>query len=447
MRKPNRYREFSRHQRREKKELRRRRNRRPYIEPYNKNERIASSYRRKRDNRIVSEHKNAFFDFLKASNLSDKSKKYIKVGKNFSIFVNPDEVFRLCSIVNNSINHFNDDFITIDFSDCELTDLHSLFILRVIGSEHRFNQIKLQEKLKTKDVITNIVIKQSRIEEVNKRLLAAEIVPTISTKIEKMMPISKMGLYIGTGSQLHPNENKKGPTATKIVKYLTDNCLSRFGYKLSPQEKNDLISLISEILNNCEDHSHLNKWYATGALFEDNRIINNPDKDIIGEISVTIMNFGQTFFEGVEDTKLENVDMYKGICALYEKVSKEKGGDQFSKENYVTLYSLQEGVSRLKFEDESRGTGTMKFINCFMNINNYEDLDKKYHPYLAILTGKTLIKCDNRYKPFVSHGKNFLSLNKENDLTKPPESQNLISLNSKFPGTLLAVNIYLKKSL
>ncbi len=439
------FRRLRHHFKRQKKEFKRRRNGRRYINPYNANERIASSYRRKRDNDLIKKNKNEIFEFLKKENFYSTPQHYIKIEKDFSIFINPEKTFNQLSVVSSSIFQSAGSFIHIDFSKCENTDLHTLFILRVIANEHRFNQATLQERIKTKSVITDIKVTHSKFPEVNKRLLAGEIVSGIKTEIEEMMPISKMGLHIGTRSQSHYAENKKGATATKIVKYITDNCLSKYQYHLTQKEKSNLVALISEVLNNAEDHSLQNKWYATASLFEDNRVINDPNKEVVGELSLTIMNFGQSFFEGLEETKLDNQETYKNINDLYEQVQVTEGGNKFSKDNYFTLYALQDGISRLKFDSESRGTGTMKFINSFMKISDYEDFNKKYHPYLAILTGYTLLKCDNRSKPYILDGDNYLSLNTENDLRKPPETDNLKSLGTKFPGTLLAIKIYLNK--
>ena len=433
------------HSKRERKELNRRRKGRSYINPYNKNERVSTSYRRKIDDDFIKRNTNQLFSFLKNSGFSSAPNHYIKIEKDFSIFINAEKAFEQLAVINSSIYFLKDSVIHIDFSNCENTDLHTLFILRVIANEHRHNQLMLQKKIMTKSVITLIKVTNSKFSEVNKRLLAAEIVSRISTKIEEMMPVSRMGFHVGTGSQSHYAENKKGATATKIIKYITDNCLSKYQYKLSSREKNNLVSLISEVLNNAEDHSLQNRWYATGSLFEDNRVINDPNKDIIGELSLTIMDFGQSFYDGLEETKEQNSEMYQELNDLYETVIKCPGGSHFSKENYFTLYALQEGVSRLKFDEESRGTGTMKFIHSFLNISDYEDFDKKYQPYLAILTGNTLLKCDNRSKPYVIDGLNLLSLNKERNLRIPPEKENLKSLQTKFPGTLLAVKIYLKR--
>jgi len=88
---------------------------------------------------------------------------------------------------------------------------------------------------------------------------------------------------------------------------------------------------------------------------------------------------------------------------------------------------------------------TMKFINSFLNLGDYEFSKHEFIPRLIIYSGNTSIKCDSRYKPFDKEGINYLSLNRKNDLTLPPDESHLKSLDRTFPGTLLAVKIYLNE--
>ena len=166
---------------------------------------------------------------------------------------------------------------------------------------------------------------------------------------------------------------------------------------------------------------------------------------VVGEMNLTFMNFGYSFYEGFEETKSVNSDVYNQMELLYEQVNVSLFGAPFSKENLFTLYALQDGMSRLKFEEESRGTGTMKFINSFFAFGDYEDTKLGYLPNLTILSGSTMLVCDNRFKPFLKDGVYFLSLNSENDLAKLPEKSNLKPLNQCFPGTLLTAKIYLNQ--
>lgn len=58
--------------------------------------------------------------------------------------------------------------------------------------------------------------------------------------------------------------------------------------------------------------------------------------------------------------------VYKALC-----FNGEKGDICFTKDDLYTLYCLQEGISRLKYEDESRGRGTMNFIRAFITLGSF----------------------------------------------------------------------------
>jgi len=94
-----------------------------------------------------------------------------------------------------------------------------------------------------------------------------------------------------------------------------------------------------------------------------------------------------------------------------------------------------------------KDTGTMTFINCFYSIGDYENTERALSPQLSILSGSTQLLCNNRYRPFQSEDGSFLlSLNSENDLTKPPDSKNVLHLKYKFPGTILSVKFCLNEA-
>lgn len=333
--------------------------------------------------------------------------------------------------------------INIDFSNCEKVDFGILFLMKVLLEEYLSNLKRLNNKLQIYNVVPIINIKLSPFDNVNLKLVANKIISDIDLKDNEFIPISTLPLIKGTKSQKHYTENKKGSATTKIRNFINEG-LSRHKVCLSNTGEGLLDGLISEVLNNAEDHSPLNTWYAFGNLFETNR--KSVNSDIVGEINLAVLNFGNSIFEGFEDTKEQNYEIYDNMQRLYETVISKSKNNQFTKENLFTLISLQEGISRLRYKEESRGTGTMKFITSFLNIGDYQDEKKDYIPRLLIYSGFTSIRCDNKFKPFRLDGVNYLSLNEENDLTLPPAKSHLIKLDNKFPGTLLIAKIYLNEN-
>jgi hypothetical protein len=157
------------------------------------------------------------------------------------------------------------------------------------------------------------------------------------------------------------------------------------------------------------------------------------------------MNFGYSIFEGLEETKEQNEEIYNNLVNIYNNVKQNKKAAIFTRENLFTLYSLQEGVSRLKFQDPSRGSGSVRFIQSFFSFGDYEDETKNYKPSLSLVSGSTRIVCDNKFKPILKDGVFVLSLNPDNDLNLPPQKSNIETLNYSFPGTLFYIKIYLNK--
>ena len=123
----------------------------------------------------------------------------------------------------------------------------------------------------------------------------------------------------------------------------------------------------------------------------------------------------------------------------------EKQHSNLSKDDLYTLYSLQDGVSRLKYEDESRGHGTMNFIRAFITLGSFGKENPSYKSHLNIISGKTCVHCDNEVGPYIKDNNYILSLNRENDISLLPEENYLKHMQEYFPGTFLEVKIYLNK--
>jgi hypothetical protein len=332
--------------------------------------------------------------------------------------------------------------ITIDFSKCSYVDYTALFVLQILRLEFQEELNKLDKRMSVLSGKGQFKVTNSPHQEVNKMLLMAGLISQADLKIEGLLPIDTIGFLKGSKSQKHYSENKKGIIATKIVHYI-NNCLGHHAYTLQPEGINEFGGLISEILNNAEDHSPFNSYYASANFLREPQ--KNADENVVGEINLTFMNFGYSIYDGIEASKFENEEIYSQLEQIYNKASKSKIFVPFTKADFFTLYSLQGGVSRLKYLDESRGSGTARFITSFFSFGDYEDDIKHYHPSLSLVSGSTQLICDNRFKPTMKDGVFVLSLNADNDLLKPPEKSNLASLKYGFPGTLFTVKIYLNK--
>lgn len=404
--------------------------------------------RKLHDANLISKFSFPLNDFLeKADNgIKYKVNETIDILPDFSFETNFDQSYRIITSIRRSLFEALGQTLLLDFTKCIKTDFSALFILKIILNEYIVNIKKLQRNLTIYNIIPDIKIRWSKNSIVNAKLLANNIVSELNISEDiNFRPVARLNMIYGNKKQKHYHENKKGKATTDIRGFINEN-LKRHDFELNADGNNFIDGIISEILNNAEDHGHLNKWYAFGNLFESDNIQNNNGQ--VAEINLAFMNFGNSIYQGFEETKVENKELYTIMETLYERSTSNTKliNRKFSKENLFTLFSLSDGFSRLKYKRIDRGTGTIKFISSFLELGNYEDKKNDIIPRLYIYSGKTRIKCDNEYKPFVKDGQRYLSLNDKNTLSLPPEASHIHKLATMFPGTLLVAKIYLNKN-
>ena len=395
------------------------------------------------DKKIVSSFKSPIYTYLIEQGFItgfEKDKLSFKVPKKFSLSDNYDTTIEFIKDIIFSIWQNLGKEIVLDFTNCKIVDQPALFLLQILRLELSDDLNTLDKKLMVLTSKPKFKISQAKEQSVNLDLFLCGYLPEVLVK-KGLQPIDTLGYIKGSKSQKHYFENKKGIIGTNIVNYI-DKCLMHNSYSLTADGKGTLGNMIGEILNNAEDHSPMNTYYVTANYYID-KGEDNMNNENVGILNLSFMNFGYSIYEGLEQTKEENKDVYSFLDGVYSELGKVP----FSKENLFTLYALQDGVSRLKFQDDSRGTGTMTFINCFFSIGDYEDEFRDLSPQLSILSGSTQLLCNNRYRPFETEDGSFLlSLNKDNDLTKPPDEKNILPLKYKFPGTILSVKFCLNEA-
>ena len=199
---------------------------------------------------------------------------------------------------------------------------------------------------------------------------------------------------------------------------------------------------MGEVLGNAEDHSAPNScWYVDAISF-----VEKQDNTNIVGLNLTIMNIGLSMYEGFEATKKDNHDNYQKCQDLFNiHQSQFSFKESFNRESLFSMYLLNDGISRLKYKDKSRGNGTIKFLESFITLGSYGTENPKFKCQLNVISGHTTITCDNDMHSFKVDGINILSLNKEKDITKLPDKKYLSYNKEYFPGTILECHIYLNK--
>ena len=93
---------------------------------------------------------------------------------------------------------------------------------------------------------------------------------------------------------------------------------------------------------------------------------------------------------------------------------------------------------------KDRGQGTKNLIENFQLLG--DSLDIGCEPIMTITTGNTHIIFNNKYK-FKDRGDNIkvIAFNKDNDLNKRPDKQNVINIKNKFPGVIISMKFYIDR--
>jgi hypothetical protein len=141
-----------------------------------------------------------------------------------------------------------------------------------------------------------------------------------------------------------------------------------------------------------------------------------PSADVIGECQLAIFGFGKTIAESLQDPSKVPADLYNNLQKLVRRHRDRRffsSGGSFSPDELVTLYSLQDGVSRMP--DPTRGTGTVQIIEAFQDLGVAEG--KK--PEMVLISGRSRILFDSRYSMATGRetgGKKVIAFNDENSL-------------------------------
>lgn len=329
--------------------------------------------------------------------------------------------------------------IIIDFKQCKKTSIANFSLLDLLLFELQKLQEQYNNGLFYKTHKNIKVLPSLRDKKTNKYLHAFKY---HSIKVAEQDNSYFLPLYLQRGkSRKKYMENQKSVVCARIVDFVNES-FHGSGSELNEKGVNAIERLITEVLSNAEDHSIANsEWYVNGISFLE------IQHDItVVELNLAIINIGLPMYEGFEATKEENNRNYKKVEDCYNRhaqlfTSKRK----FERESLFMLYMLNEGISRLKYLESSRGNGTMQFIEAFITLGSFGEDNPDFNSQLNIISGHSVLTCDNKYKPYPAGTFKKLSLNKEKTLSLLPDSDYLNYNSEYFPGTILECKIYLNR--
>ena len=374
----------------------------------------------------------------KAGYIDEKYKKdVIKAPKMFSF---KDDYNGCVTFFKELISSYlyTEDVLVLDFRKCFKSTIACFTILEVI-LENLYDIRNSYNNNRFSPCIRNITALNSlKDKKTNKYLHSFLNVKMPEDQIDNSRFL-KLSLQSGRNRTYW--ENTKGMVTNNVVEFVNESAHAA-GAVLKPKGRNALDGLLTEVIGNAEDHSSKsNFWFVDGISFAENQ----NDIDVV-DLNLCIFNLGNSIYEGFEGTKVENSDNYSKCESLYRKHTRLfTPGNKFERESLFTLYILNEGISRLKYKDDSRGNGTMRFLESFITLGSFGEINPKFKCQLNVISGHTILTCDNDIRYYEEGTFKKLSLNKDHDMERLPDSDYLASYNEYFPGTILECHIYLNK--
>jgi hypothetical protein len=332
----------------------------------------------------------------------------------------------------------------LDFSNTLRMSQEFAMLISSIVHYYRMDERALNKRLTKTRLNVMFDIKNSPEDSVNKEIFMMNLSEKISISNKEkdtMHPGESTGIIINDSRKRDLYVNEKARTAKKINN-LVNQSLFVHGLGM-PKELDSLIQLmISEILDNCEQHSAIRHYFCTANFMT--QVNNENISEKVGELNIVFMNLGYSFYEGFLNKREKNIDNYKEVEEFVDYINQGTDLTEDQKETQFVYGILQSGNSRLKYGDQSRGNGTVNFIQMFSELGDFENIPKNIIPKLYILTGKTIVKVCNRNKPFKRKGRLFLPMHDhgEEEWMSKTDEQYLWHGKNNIPGTILSARLY-----
>ena len=255
------------------------------------------------------------------------------------------------------------------------------------------------------------------------------------TRQDNMRLFSLVAGKSGTG--------RSGEVSTQLTDYI-NRCLITQEYKLTDTGLNMISRMFSEVIDNCELHGGDNStWYALGHF--------NMIEKGFGEENLVIFNYGNSIYQQLisNETTIETREKIEYM----KKCHQNQYDMNWNEETMLTVFSLQQGVSRLRDQNiegnRKRGTGTAIMLDTFYTLGGSI---RNMSPEFSITSGHAHILFDQKYKikdeilnaPIFGSGKRkVIAFNTDNDLFQKADNKNVTLMKQNFPGTIISMKFYI----
>ncbi len=374
---------------------------------------------------------------------ADSYNSTIVIPNSFSIIENPKNTYAaIRKVIASCLFHKSNDVI-IDYTQCKSFTIEAQILLDLILKDilklyRLFKEANKIKKVKYSDKnICDRSINESNI----RKMLFSVGSQAIHAKNQKVFPdVIPYNLCIHSAINNSNYQSEQKEKDTTLLYNYVEKCLQRMNKTITPDMKDNLCTVIGEILINAEEHSSTRCRYSIG-YFEEQTINTHH----IGVFQLVIMNMGKTIYEKFHDDDCPNKDIVSKMKLLSSKyTSKSLFHSSFDEETLWTLYSLQDGVTSVSRQKESgRGNGSCRFIESFLNLRSntpYGEMSK-----MTLQSGKTSIIFDGKYgiRDRIVNGETYkvMTFNKSGTFEDKPDAKYVKKTDFFFPGTFIQAKI------
>ena len=358
------------------------------------------------------------------------AKYVIEVPVILDFITNPDETSNFFLIVDEVLNDSRPYHLHISHKQTEYLDIGASFLF-----DKRMKDYRQRWRRRGYKLLLEGTISDSR--PVNNFLLSFGLLKNLGintknlsiSKIDTDYPL-KFKTFERSGSI--SNELANGKASEGLARYF-DGCLNVHHHQFTPEALGDLISAVSEIICNAEQHSGEEQWYVRGCYDKDSKIC-----------SFAILSFGTSIYETLQVSEKHQV--FEKVRILYqENKPMQTKFLEFIYETDTTeaLYNviaLQDGISSKRTdigENSRRGFGLMdvlEYMNALTPSNEKAQI--------AVISGKSLVVIDFTYpiqRIPIANGAVMrrICFNDSADLFQTQDPRKVMQLQYKFPGTMI----------
>ncbi|MEG9320446.1 hypothetical protein [Fusobacterium varium] len=368
----------------------------------------------------------------------------IKIPKVFSLIEDPDKVFE---ILKQLIWCFKSKIkkINFDYSNVIELEIGAVALKNIICLNLNKQNFELSGNFPgCKDLDENKFIKR-KYKKAIEVLIYSGLFKILGLNpkeyIEMTTDVEPLTLPLIGGGKNPPNIKCKniqlGKIEHEITKYFdkaliqgAQKCLNKAGLRIFDK-------IIGEVITNCQEHSGaFNQYFCSGHFIQ-------TDKNI-GNYQLTIFNFGQSIATGLKNSTCLP-EKVKGRMDELIKIHNKKNffsSSNWDEEALLTLFSLQNKVSRVYEKGKTRGTGTVRMLKAFQDVGGCSIEGEE--PRMTIISGNSQIIVDNSEICQLKDKK--ITFNKEKSLDIKPSEKYVKKIKHYFPGTILSLNIFLDKN-